>query len=97
MSEKIDTLIAIFIAEGKTMAMRYDSKYIEVSAVLNHRIDELLVGVLRQINLKERKPKKRAKCLPDDNGCVQEAARGLIGKLFKQNSGFHSCDNLMVL
>ena len=58
--------------EGKTMAVRYDSKYIEVSAVLNHKVDELLVGILRQIRLKRhdsRAARKRNKCA-DENGCV---------------------------
>ena len=58
--------------EGKTMAVRYDSKYIEVSAVLNHKVDELLVGTLRQIRLKRhdsRAARKRNKCA-DENGCV---------------------------
>ena len=54
------------------MAVRYDSKYIEVSAVLNHKVDELLVGTLRQIRLKRhdsRVARKRNKCA-DENGCV---------------------------
>ena len=80
------------------MAVRYDVKYIEVSAVLNHKVDELLAGVLSQIRLKQRNRRKQ-KCLPEpDNGCVQGAARGIIGKLFKNHPyAFRSCDNLMVL
>ena len=54
------------------MAVRYDSKYIEVSAVLNHKVDELLVGTLRQIRLKRtdsRLARKKNKG-HDENGCV---------------------------
>ncbi len=62
------------VSEGKTMAVRYDSKYIEVSAVLNHKVDELLVGILRQIRLKRHDSRaaaarRRNKC-SDENGCV---------------------------
>jgi hypothetical protein len=38
-----------FLSEGKTLAQNYASKYIEVSAILNHKIDDLLVGILKQI------------------------------------------------
>ncbi|ELT87346.1 hypothetical protein CAPTEDRAFT_220080 [Capitella teleta] len=44
--------------DAKTMATRYDVKYIEVSAVLNHKVDDLLAGVLQQIRLKERRMHK---------------------------------------
>jgi Rad/Gem-related GTP binding protein 1 len=46
------------IADGKTMATRYDVKYTEVSAVLNHKVDDLLAGILQQIRLKERRQHK---------------------------------------
>lgn len=32
--------------------MRFRCKYIEVSAVFNHRLDELLVGIIKQMRLK---------------------------------------------
>jgi len=34
------------------VADTYSSKYIDVSAILNHRVDELLVGVLKQVRLR---------------------------------------------
>ena len=40
------------IAEGRAAADSFDCKYIETSAALNHRIDELLVGIHKQIMLK---------------------------------------------
>ena len=33
------------------MADNYDCKFIEVSAILNHKVDDLLVGILKQIRL----------------------------------------------
>lgn len=41
-----------FFVEGKAAAMRFRCKYIEVSAVFNHRLDELLVGIIKQMRLK---------------------------------------------
>lgn len=81
------------------MAVRYDCKYIEVSAILHMKVDELLVGIVRQIKLKrETKLHKKNKCLPEDNNCLQDAARGIVGRLFKNHPYmYRSCDNLMVL
>ena len=39
--------------EGKELARSYDAKFIETSAGLQHNVDELLVGVLKQILLRQ--------------------------------------------
>ena len=39
--------------EGKELAHCYDAKFIETSAGLEHNVDELLVGVLKQILLRQ--------------------------------------------
>ena len=39
--------------EGKELAHCYDAKFIETSAGIEHNVDELLVGVLKQILLRE--------------------------------------------
>lgn len=84
--------------DGKRMAIIYDCKYIEVSAVLNHKVDELLAGILKQIRLKEKKlAKRRRRCIPDENGCIPQA-RDMFGKILRRNQPmFRSCDNLLVL
>jgi hypothetical protein len=33
------------------MAANYDCKYIEVSAAIDHKVDDLLVGIVKQIRL----------------------------------------------
>jgi len=38
--------------DGRSAADGYGCKYIETSAALNHRVDELLVGIYKQIMLK---------------------------------------------
>ncbi|ELT91600.1 hypothetical protein CAPTEDRAFT_65790, partial [Capitella teleta] len=35
-----------------------DCKYVEVSAALNHKVDELLVGIVKQIRLNSKREKK---------------------------------------
>ncbi len=57
------------------MAVRYDSKYTETSAVLNTGIDELLAGTLRQIRLKQEEmyqSKRKSRTMSRSHtGCVQ--------------------------
>ncbi len=43
---------AYSFSDGKSIASTYDCKYAETSGVLNHNVDELLVGILKQIRLK---------------------------------------------
>ena len=40
------------VVEGKSAAMRFRCKYIEVSAMFNHKLDDLLVGIIKQMRLK---------------------------------------------
>ncbi|XP_013165553.1 PREDICTED: uncharacterized protein LOC106116315 isoform X2 [Papilio xuthus] len=59
--------------EGKSLATSYECKFIETSVGINHNVDELLVGLLTQIRLKQqhadrvrkrsnpRKPRGRAR------------------------------------
>ena len=55
----------VSIPEGRTTAESFDSKYIEVSAILNHKVDDLLVGTLKQIRLNpERKRRGRKPAKP---------------------------------
>ena len=83
--------------------MAYNCKYIEVSAALNIKMDELLVGLVHQIDLnpeRDAKRKKKAirKLKRGKSNAVRKLARGLLGKIFKnQSNATKSCDNLMVL
>ena len=89
----------LLFAAGKSLATQHDCKYIEISAGLNHKVDELLVGILRQIRLKRNLPGPST--LDQSNKPIEEANRegpkGIVGRLFRRNSrAFRSCDNLMV-
>ena len=41
------------------MAVSHDCKYVEVSAALDHNMDTLLVGIVKQIRLKMKMEKYR--------------------------------------
>ncbi|XP_028038819.1 uncharacterized protein LOC114249434 [Bombyx mandarina] len=47
--------------EGKSLATSYDCKFIETSVGINHNVDELLVGLLTQIRLKQQHAEKAKK------------------------------------
>jgi Rad/Gem-related GTP binding protein 1 len=90
---------AVSEEEAKEQCIKYDCKYIEVSACLNHKVDELLVGIVKQIRLHpQRAEKKRRQSEDKREGACLSSAKGLIGKLFKkQGYVSKSCDNLLVL
>ena len=85
--------------EGKAAAKTYDSKYIEVSAAIDLKIDELLVGVLKQIRLHKHKYKK----IGCHHGLLESlhlhrARHNALIKVIKgRHSTSKSCDNLYVL
>ena len=95
------------IAEGKEAAVHLNCKYIEVSALMNLRVDELLAGIVKQIRLTATRLRKRnsrkikhprATSAREGNGCIEHAARGIVGRIFKRTSPmFRSCDNLLVV
>ena len=86
-----------FLSAGKSLATQHESKYIEVSAGLNHKVDELLVGILRQIRLKRQIPTSTSTSNKFQDEANHEGPKGIVGRLFRRNSrAFRSCDNLMV-
>jgi len=90
------------------VATKRHCKFVEVSALLNHRMEELLVGTLRQIRLRHVINAGRRQ-VPDDVtssdrsapsgggglGCIQRAAVVVFRKLFQQPvMRQSSCDDL---
>jgi len=49
---------AVSTQDGKCLACAYRAKFMEISVVINHNVDELLVGILTQIRLKEELQKE---------------------------------------
>ncbi|CAC5359016.1 unnamed protein product [Mytilus coruscus] len=90
--------------EARQIAKDYDCKYIETSAALNHKVDELLVGLLKQIKLKlnpEAIEKATANMIAQDQLEKPTSGKGpkkLLNKLFRKGSKTRStCDNLFEL
>lgn len=94
---------SIFI-EGVKLAKKFGCKYTEVSAILNHKVDELLVGVIRQVRLRpdrgllaniavlQAQRKKKV------YGCIPKALSSLCSGFFrKRNDVTKSCENLLAL
>ena len=95
------------VAEAKDVCTAHRGKYIELSAALNHKVDDLLVGIVTQIRLGpkrlERLRRGRHASTDEDDvapkslACMP-ATKGFIGRLFrKQQLVSRSCDNLLVL
>jgi len=86
------------VTEGQASAAEHHCKYIEVSAVLNYKIDELLVGIVTQVRLKRRAMSRMAICTAPVSGCYRQA-RVLVDVLFSKSyqRRYRSCDNLFCL
>ena len=94
-------------AEGTSIAASYDCKFIETSAALSMNVDELLVGTLKQIRLKEQLgPKVKRKIVKykrhargKKNTLVQgyDKACDLLSRLISKGGSAKTCGNLHVL
>ena len=87
--------------DGKQLAMAHDCKFIETSSGIQHNVDELLVGVLKQIRLREDLDKKRRKKKLMGGGSRTSLslgiARDILQKMCLQDNRSKSCENLLVL
>jgi len=79
--------------EAHAMCAEYNTKYIELSAALNHKVDELLVGAVRQIRLNPKRQARKGKTRFRDSKMM----KGLVGKLFKTKQQRAACENLNTL
>jgi hypothetical protein len=91
-----------FVAEGKHLAVKFACKYIEVSAILDHKVSELLVGIVRQIRLQRLKHSRDVNEGSGDlltyTGCLHRTAFDLFRRIFRRNisTTSKSCDNLLI-
>ena len=79
---KIHLLFSFYVSEAKDLATSYEVKYIETSCVLKHNVDELLVGVTKQILLRKEK---------DESGSCSNAGAGARSSRVTQ-----SCKSLIL-
>ena len=103
----IKMLIFSFLTVGRSLAMKYGCKYIETSPGINHNVDELLVGMLAQIQLHEEKEEELAANAASGQSQHRGSKSGrgggfkvmnLLEKVWKINkSNSKECENLHVL
>ena len=84
------------------MAIKYGCKYIETSPGINHNVDELLVGMLAQIQLRQqRQDDMAARGGPENKeskGAGGFKVLDLLERVWKiSNNKSKSCGNLHVL
>ncbi|KAJ8302585.1 hypothetical protein KUTeg_000041 [Tegillarca granosa] len=87
----------VSVEDVKHVAEEYNCKCTEISAGINHKVDELLVGILRQIRL-NLNPVITEYCSKKGSKNKDLSSRGpkkLLSKLFKKNmKNVKNCDNL---
>ncbi|XP_013104329.2 uncharacterized protein LOC106084907 [Stomoxys calcitrans] len=86
--------------DGKSLAASRDVKFIETSSGIQHNVDELLVGVLKQMRLKESREKKAnsSKMRTSRTHISLQMAKEILHKICLSDiSKSKSCENLHVL
>lgn len=88
--------------EGKQLACSRECKFIETSSGIQHNVDELLVGVLKQIRLRETRDKKkqnqRKTAIHGSKTSLSlHIAKEILQKMCLLDSKSKSCGNLHVL
>ncbi|XP_017150251.1 uncharacterized protein LOC108160633 isoform X3 [Drosophila miranda] len=86
--------------EGKALAASRDAKFIETSSGIQHNVDELLVGILKQMRLKEVREKKatQSKMKHSRTHISLHLAKEILQKICLSDiSKSKSCENLHVL
>lgn len=91
------------VSEGKQLACSRECKFIETSSGIQHNVDELLVGVLKQIRLRETRDKKkqnnqRKRSIHGSKTSLSlHIAKEILQKMCLLDSKSKSCGNLHVL
>ncbi|XP_011193932.1 uncharacterized protein Rem1_0 isoform X2 [Zeugodacus cucurbitae] len=86
--------------EGKALAASHDAKFIETSSGIQHNVDELLVGILKQMRLKETREKRAtsSKLKTSRTHISLHLAKEILQKICLTDiSKSKSCENLHVL
>jgi len=86
-------------AEAKELCGRRSCKFISISAILNHRVDDLLVGVVCQIRLHRTAPPAAAAPAPAsaDQPATQSSWLQRLLHRGRSKDAPRPCENLLVL
>ncbi|XP_009868912.1 PREDICTED: GTP-binding protein RAD-like, partial [Apaloderma vittatum] len=96
----------VSVEEGRACAVVFDCKFIETSAALQHNVDELFEGVVRQIRLRRGGTEAHACLAPSHKRkeSLTKRARRVLDRLVAGNSSkvalkarSKSCHDLSVL
>nr|XP_018916308.1 PREDICTED: uncharacterized protein LOC109043549 [Bemisia tabaci] len=90
----------ISASEGKALAASRGCKFIETSSGIQHNVDELLVGILKQIRLRETRERKQQKKVLSHGSRASltfNIARDIFHRICLKDSKSKSCENLHVL
>lgn len=68
------------------MANEYEAQFTETSTMLNHKVDQLLVGILGRIKQQSRDSAKSHKKSAKSSG-FRKSVKGLVGKIVHRGSG----------
>ena len=77
------------VAEGKKLSTKRRCKFLEVSALLDHKVDEVLATIVRDSRARRRRMPANASSSADDDvqtdqkGCLHLASFSIFRKLFK--------------
>ncbi|KAF6197518.1 hypothetical protein GE061_008482 [Apolygus lucorum] len=90
---------AISTSDGKALAASRDCKFIETSSGIQHNVDELLVGILKQIRLREARELKRTrrKLHSSKTSLSLNTAKEILARMCLSDGKSKSCENLHVL
>ncbi|XP_048758144.1 GTP-binding protein REM 1-like isoform X2 [Ostrea edulis] len=85
----------VFTKDGEKLATRFGCKYVEMSLILNHNVDDLLVGIVRQTRLQPIPP-MTSKTEKERNK-VQKLTKRLRKRWRKLRTKRKPCTNLFDL
>ncbi|XP_067935883.1 GTP-binding protein RAD-like [Watersipora subatra] len=71
--------------DGRQLAAEYGAKFTETSTMLNHKVDNLLVGILSQIKEQGRQSVKSSK--KTNKSGFKKSVKGLVNKIVHRGSG----------
>ena len=74
-------------AEGKQLASEFEAEFTETSTMLNHKVDNLLVGILGQIKEQSRLTAKLQHKKSHKSSGFRKSVKGLVGKIVLRGSG----------
>ncbi|KAJ8321505.1 hypothetical protein KUTeg_000945 [Tegillarca granosa] len=80
--------------EAKYIAEKYHSKYAETSVTLNHRVDDVLAGLLKQIHLKLNVDSQSSN--ENRRSSITIKPKSFFYRFFKSDSIVKNCDNLYI-